>query len=1261
MKKLITAFAALAICFVQTAISQDIRLRFTGATTDSNYVQLDSVIVQNISRSWSETLVYPDTVLTLAQTGIAEARGLGAELSVYPNPFNGTTNVSVTMPQRDNAVLQVFNLAGQKIVERSLELEAGNNIFEVRLQNPQVYLLAVTTPQGRSSVKLLNRNAGEENGMFLRGNVVEKRRTSNPFQIRDVLKIVGYATNNGTALSSREVLQPQTASENITLFFTMSAPTFVIPTVTTDTVSGITDTSAVSGGNVTSDGGAAVTARGVCWSTSHNPTLSDSHTADGTGTGSFTSNITGLTATNTYYVRAYATNSVGTAYGNEITVTTVAGLPTVTTTTVSGITDTSAVSGGNVTSDGGAAVTARGVCWSTSHNPTLSDSHTADGTGTGSFTSNITGLTAATTYYVRAYATNTAGTAYGTEDTITTLPAGALPCTFSIGNNRQVRFSKGNLQYTTTGTHAVAGGGTAPGTWRFATNQWDTIGAANSNTSSPYTGWIDLFGWGTSGWNSGANAYQPYSTSASYTDYYPGGSYTNNLTGAYANADWGVYNAISNGGNQPEMWRTLTVAEGDTLINIRTTTSGIRYAKATVNGVPGLIIVPDNWSASIYALDSTNTGNATYTSNIIPSQQWPTLENAGCAFLPAAGYRSGSTVSCVGSGGFYWSATCGGSDVAPGPFFFRAVLGTNYYLGCSFRYNGHSVRLVKDIASDTTATTTTIPTVTTTAASNITATSAVSGGNVTSDGGAAVSARGVCWSTSHNPTISDSHTADGTGTGSFTSNITGLTAATTYYVRAYATNTAGTAYGSEDTITTIATTPHGGVLPGLFSVAANKQVLFSPGNLQWSKTGGGSSATTHTVAGGGTATGTWRFAPHQWDTIGAANSNISSSYSGWIDLFGWGTSGYNYKYPYMTSTTSSDYGNGNNDISNTKYDWGVYNSIYNPNTQTVESPGTYRCLTTSEWTYIFEYRSTSSGIRYAQGLVNGVAGLIIVPDNWNSSTYILNNTNSSGASYSSNVISVADWLILENAGAVFLPAAGSRNGTSIYYMGISGQYWTGTRYLSDYAYGAVFTNNAVTGGSIQDSRYLGRSVRLVKDTIPPVLPTVTTTAASNITDYSATSGGNVTSDGGSAVIARGVCWSTSQNPTLSNSHTSNGTGTGSFTSSLTGLTAETTYYVRAYAINSVDTAYGNQITFTTTGSYTFSVSDTTSVVFSPGNLQWSAKNGGSTATTHTVEGGGTAAGTWRFAPNQWDTIGTANSLISDTNSGWIDLFATNSR
>ncbi len=219
--------------------------------------------------------------------------------------------------------------------------------------------------------------------------------------------VVAYATNSaGTAYGNQ-------------VTFTTNA---AIPTLTTTSISSITATTAISGGNITSNGGSVITAEGVIWSTSQTPTISlTTKTSNGTAVGGFTSNLSGLTANTTYYIVAYATNSAGTAYGNQVTFTTNAAIPTLTTTSISGITGTTAISGGNITSNGGSAITAEGIIWSTSQNPTISlTTKTSNGTAVGSFTSNLTGLTANTTYYVVAYATNSAGTAYGNQLTITT-------------------------------------------------------------------------------------------------------------------------------------------------------------------------------------------------------------------------------------------------------------------------------------------------------------------------------------------------------------------------------------------------------------------------------------------------------------------------------------------------------------------------------------------------------------------------------------------------------------------------------------------------------------------------------------------------------------------------------------------------------------------------------------------------------------------------------------------------------------------------
>jgi len=193
-----------------------------------------------------------------------------------------------------------------------------------------------------------------------------------------------------------------------------------IPSVNTSAVTGITDQTASCGGEIGSDGGTAITAKGVCWSKQPNPTIADTKTQDGTGSANFSSKLTGLQAGVVYHVRAYATNALGTAYGNDMTFSSKSTAPVVTSSSASEISSVSVTLGGNIISDGGAAVTASGICWAATAMPTTSNSKTTDGAVLGVFASKIANLTSGTTYHYRAYATNSLGTSYGADSTFTT-------------------------------------------------------------------------------------------------------------------------------------------------------------------------------------------------------------------------------------------------------------------------------------------------------------------------------------------------------------------------------------------------------------------------------------------------------------------------------------------------------------------------------------------------------------------------------------------------------------------------------------------------------------------------------------------------------------------------------------------------------------------------------------------------------------------------------------------------------------------------
>jgi hypothetical protein len=200
------------------------------------------------------------------------------------------------------------------------------------------------------------------------------------------------------------------------------------PTVVTGELTEVTNNSAKCSGDVTDNGGVTVIEKGICFALTENPTIDDQHVSAGPGVGEFTCTLTGLTQNKTYYVRAYAINSVGTTYGLQKSFTTKS-TPTVATLNVINVTENSATCSGNVSSEGGSSVTQRGVCYSLAPNPTINNTTVTSGSGTGSFTCELTNLTKNTKYYVKAYAKNSYGVAYGEEKSFTT---NAFP-TFQYG------------------------------------------------------------------------------------------------------------------------------------------------------------------------------------------------------------------------------------------------------------------------------------------------------------------------------------------------------------------------------------------------------------------------------------------------------------------------------------------------------------------------------------------------------------------------------------------------------------------------------------------------------------------------------------------------------------------------------------------------------------------------------------------------------------------------------------------------------------
>jgi hypothetical protein len=269
------------------------------------------------------------------------------------------------------------------------------------------------------------------------------------------------------------------------------------------------------------------------------------------------------------------------------------------------------------------------------------------------------------------------------------VPIGAINSLFSVSDTKQVCFSQGNLQYQA-----------ETNTFRFAPHQYNYVGIDNSNIYDiNYLGWIDLFGWGTSGWDNGNVYYHPndYLSTGTESNGFGYGPIMNDLTDEFSNADWGVYNAITNGGNQTNQWRTLTFDEWVYLSSGRQNAEQ-KKGMSTIVNVKGIVLLPDAWVAP-EGISFVNATDYNYYENVYSLSEWRLMEEAGAVFLPCAGSREGTNVNNCGIHGHYWSSTAliGMNQsftmyIAPSGSGFVHNLVGNYVR----RDIGLSVRLVKD-------------------------------------------------------------------------------------------------------------------------------------------------------------------------------------------------------------------------------------------------------------------------------------------------------------------------------------------------------------------------------------------------------------------------------------------------------------------------------------------------------------------------------------------------------------------------------------
>jgi uncharacterized protein (TIGR02145 family) len=1103
-----------------------------------------------------------------------------------------------------------------------------------------------------------------------------------------------YATNSvGTSYGAQ------------TSFTTLNTATIAA----TVSATSITSNSATTGGDITADGGATVTSRGLVYGTSTGSATFS--VTSGTGTGTYSISLTGLLPATTYYVRSFATNSVGTVYGTETSFTTIAIAPTLTTTAASNVTKYAASTGGTITSNGGSTITASGICWSTTATPTISDSKTTDGTTSGTFTSSLTSLTAGTTYYVRSYATNAIGTGYGPNESFTTLSTSsnnpALDATTTAtGITANSAILGGNI--TDEGATQVSARGLVYGTTTGSSTYSVTLGSGAGTFTSTLTGltqgatyFVRSFATNTQGTSYGAETSFTTQTTPTVsvtatptsitTTTAVGGGTISSTGGATITTSGLVWGASTN----PEITLTTKTTNGATSGTFTSSITGLTqgatyYVRAYATNYLGTSYGPNITFTTLTTPTISSTASAisitSSTATIggtITADGGVTVTSRGVVFGTSAGSATYSVTSGTGTGTY----TIGLTGLTPATTYFARSFATN------------SVGTV--YGTETNFTTLAIaPTLTTSAVSSITKYAASAGGTITSNGGSVITASGICWSTTSTPTTLNSKTTDGTTSGTFTSSITGLTAGTTYFVRAYATNAIGTSYGAAQSFTTLSTPPsQTTVLIGTqtwtdknLNVANYRNgdaITYAANAAQWAAANAaGEGAYTYLKYASGDGGATYGKL-YNWYAVNDARGLAPTGYHV-PTLTEWNTlrntqplNGTTLKS--NTTDWSGTFSNLNNNItvaSNSNYS--LYNgtnstgfnalpagSIFPNGTNGNYGTGSFWTATVdatnntkAEWMYFFlSYFYVGKDCCNTYEKEHGMSIRLVKDDN----SIEASPTNpvlatSSATSITSNSAILGGNVTDEGATQVSVRGLvyGTTTGSSTYSVTIGSGAGTFTSTLTGLTQGATyFVRSFAT--NVQGTSY-GTETSFTTQTTPTVS---VTTKPISITTTTAIGGGTISSTGGASITTSGIVWGASTNPEITlTTKTTDGTTSGTFTSSITGLTQGTTYHVRAYATNYLGTSYGPDISFTTITTPT--VSSTATVTSITGSTATSGGtitvDGGATVTSRGVVWG-TTTGSSTFSATSGTGTGTYLSNLSGLSIAttyFVRAFATNS-
>jgi len=789
-----------------------------------------------------------------------------------------------------------------------------------------------------------------------------------------------------------------------------------LPVLTTNVGTPISRSSILTGGKISTNGNGTITAKGIIWSTNPNfnpDTVVVNRTMDGSGSANFASIAIGLTLSTSYYILAYATNSAGTTYGNQVVVSIFPSAPMLNTVDPTAVTGYSITSGGIITMDGGSDITLKGMCWATHSNPTVGDFKTTNGAGSDAFSQGLANLQPNTLYYVRSYAVNSIGTGYGSEKTVLTNGIPTLIATYPVTAIIATKATSGG-EITDDGRSSILTRGIV---WSIYSNP--TI-ALTTKTLDDTTRTIGSFIAKMSGLQAATIYYvRAYATNGVGTGYGSEATFT----------------------TLPVMLPTLTTLAPYAIDSIKATSGG----------------------------DVTDDGGMPVTTKGLC---WGTLPNPTTA--------NNTVVYSVAGLGSYTDPLTG------------LLPGTKYYVR-SFAIN------IKGKAYGNLDSLTTVAVkakLTNVVMSNLTDSTGTGSATVLSDGGALVTDRGFVWNKTGNPTLDDNIVQLGTGPGSFADTFNHMVEGPTYYIRAYAINSAGAAYSSA--VSSFKICPSSFTVmhyEGLNGAPATKTVTYA--SVSSNVSGAARCWITQNLG-----------ADHQ--AVSATDGTEASA--GWYWQFNRAQG-----YQYTTSRYPATWVNAINETS----DW-------------VKANDPCSLLLGSGWRI-----PTSTEYTTADG----------APQNW------------------ANLTNAYNSILKLHAGGYLV------NGGMI-SRGQAGEYWSSTQTNATNGVFLGFDAASCSIGEIANSKSTyGFSLRCIRDSVLVTIPSVSEVTLTGKSKTAITATATATPDGGAPVTARGFCWNTTGNPTMSDNIVAVGNNVGIFIDSIPGLIEGTTYYIRAYATNRIGTVY----------------------------------------------------------------------------------------